>query len=418
MKLSKREFLKLTGLTTAAVVADPASAAGNNTLADMTGDVSPITPAEHRARIRNAQKLMQQHNIDAILMEGGTAMTYFTGMRWGRSERLTGVVIPRDGEVGIVTPYFEEPKARERLPLEAEFRTWHEDESPYQRVAELLTDRGVRKGRLGIEETVRFFIADGLRQAAPALDIVSATPVTLGCRMYKDAHEIALMKKANEVTLTAYKHVYERLEAGMTPADVTAMMRDAQAALGGEGIWGMALFGQASAYPHGTNAPQSIREGQIVLMDCGCAVHNYRSDISRTFVFGEASKRQREVWNTVRKGLSIVFEAAAIGTPTGEVDDAVRSFYESLGYGPGYQTPGLSHRTGHGIGMDIHESVNFVHGETTPLAPGMCLSNEPGLYNFDEFGVRIEDCIYMTADGPNWFTRPPQTIDEPMGSFS
>ncbi len=417
MKLNKREFLKLSSLSTAALVTGSAGAADDDALSDITGDTAPIAPEEHEARIRKAQSLMQQQDIDAILLEGGTSMTYFTGLRWGRSERLTGIVIPRDGQIGIVTPYFEEPKARERLPLDAEYHTWHEHESPFQRVAELLADRGLKGGRLGIEETVRFFIVDGIREAAPEVGIVSATPVTAGCRMFKDEHEIALMKKANEITLRAYMHVYERLELGMTPADVTGMMREAQGRLGGQGIWGMALFGKASAYPHGTNAPQAIREGQIVLMDCGCSVHGYRSDISRTFVFGEANKRQREVWNTVRKGQQTVYETAKIGTPAGAVDDAVRGFYESLGYGPGYQTPGLSHRTGHGIGMDIHEHVNFVHGEKTPLAPGMCLSNEPGLYNFDEFGVRVEDCLYMSDDGPNWFTLPPDSIDEPMGSL-
>ncbi len=418
MKLNKREFLKLSGLSAAAVVAGTATADDHTELSSITGDVSPVTTAEREARIRKAQKLMAQHDIDAILVEAGTAMTYFTGLRWRRSERLTGVVIPRDGEIGIVTPYFEEPKAREKLKMAAEFRTWHEDESPFQRVAELLADRGVKKGRIGVEETTRFFIVDGVRKAAPDLDVVPATPVTLGCRVTKDDHELALMKKANEVTLRAYHYVYERLELGMTPSDVTTMMRDAQTRLGGTGVWGMALFGQASAYPHGTDAPQEIREGQIVLMDCGCAVHDYRSDISRTFVFGEANRRQRDVWDTVRKGQEIVMQTATVGLPAGKVDDAVRSFYESKGYGPDYQTPGLSHRTGHGIGMDLHESINLVRGETTPLASGMCFSNEPGLYNFDEFGVRIEDCFTMTEDGPAFFTLPPDSIDEPMGRLA
>jgi len=236
--------------------------------------------------------------------------------------------------------------------------------------------------------------------------------------MYKSANEIALMRKASEVTLIAYDHVYRRLEIGMQPADVNSMMSDAQAALGGTGNWSMALLGVASAYPHGTDQPQQIEEGQIVLMDCGCAVHGYKSDISRTFVFGEPSKQQREVWDTVRRGQDIAFEAAQIGKPAGSVDDAVRSYYETLGWGPGYEVPGLSHRTGHGIGMDGHEPVNFVHGEQTLLAPGMCFSNEPGLYDFDSFGVRLEDCLYMTEDGPTWFTVPPDSLDNPIGRMS
>jgi len=233
--------------------------------------------------------------------------------------------------------------------------------------------------------------------------------------MYKSPHEIALMKKANEVTLSAYRHVYGQLERGMEPSDVKAMMQSAQAELGGVGSWNMALFGVASAYPHGTKQDQKIEEGQIVLMDCGCSVQGYQSDISRTFVYGEPSTRQREVWNTVRKGQQIAFETAQIGVPAGSVDDAVRAYYESLGWGPGYQVPGLSHRTGHGIGMDGHESVNFVHGEQTPLAPGMCFSNEPGLYDFDAFGVRLEDCLHMTEQGPAWFTVPPDSLEDSIG---
>lgn len=414
MTITKRDFLKLAGITSVAAVTGSAHASETG-LTNITGTVAPISPAERAARVRKAQGLMARHGIDALLIEPGSSMVYFSGVRWWRSERLTGLVIPREGMPAIVTPYFEEPSIQESLEIEADVRTWHEDESPYQRVAEILADRGLKNGKLGIEESVRYFVANGVANAAPGFVHGPADPVTLGCRMFKDDHEIAIMKKANEVTLAAYAHVYGSLEKGMTPDDVKALMRDAQASLGGEGIWGMALFGRASAYPHGTSMQQEIEDGQIVLMDCGCSVHDYRSDISRTFVFGEATKAQRDVWNTVRKGQQIAFETATVGTPAGKVDNAVRRYYESLGYGPGYETPGLSHRTGHGIGMDVHESINFVNGETTPLAPGMCLSNEPGLYNFETFGVRLEDCLYMTEDGPRWFTVPPDSIDEPIG---
>jgi Xaa-Pro dipeptidase len=342
-------------------------------------------------------------------------MLYFSGVSWWRSERLTAVVIPREGDIGIVTPFFEEPSVRESMTFGDDVRAWHEHESPFERVAGLLKDRGLSGGRIGLEDTVRQFVADGLRAAAPEFEVVNARPVTEGCRMYKSANEIALMRKANEVTLAAYQHVYSRLEIGMEPADVSAMMNEAQTQLGGIDIWNMALFGVASAYPHGTNQPQKIEQGQVVLMDCGCSVHGYQSDISRTFVFGEPSARQREVWDTVRKGQAIAFETAQLGVPAGAVDDAVRAYYESLGWGPGYQVPGLSHRTGHGIGMDGHEPVNFVHGEQTPLAPGMCFSNEPGLYDYDSFGVRLEDCLYMTDEGPAWFTEPPDSLDDPIG---
>ncbi len=419
MKISKREFLALTGASAGALAVGATLTAQAETdaakLGSIVGDVVPIGVEERLARVAKAQRLMAENNIDAILLEPGAAMLYFSGISWWRSERLTVVVIPREGEIAIVTPYFEEPSVRESMTFGSDVRTWNEHDDPFERVAGILKDRKLSGGRIGLEETVRYFVVDGLQAAAPDLKISSATPVTQGCRMYKSAAEIALMKKASEVTLTAYQHVYRQLQAGMEPADVKALMAAAQAGLGGEDSWNMALFGVASAYPHGTSQPQKIAEGQIVLMDCGCSVEGYQSDISRTFVFGEPSARQREVWDTVRKGQQIAFDTAQIGVAAGAVDDAVRAYYESLGWGPGYKVPGLSHRTGHGIGMEGHERVNFVHGEKTPLAPGMCFSNEPGLYDFNAFGVRLEDCLYMTESGPAWFSVPPDSLDDPVG---
>lgn len=426
MTFSKRDFLKLgAGVAAGGLMASAAHASGEGGgsskpaagLSPITGDVKPITVEERQARVARAQELMGDMGISALLIEPGPAMLYFTGISWWRSERLTAVVIPVRGDIAVVTPYFEEPSVRESMTFGDDVRPWHEHESPFERVAGILKDRGLAGGKLAFEDTVRYFVVEGMKAAAPDFAIVSALPVTLGCRMYKSAAEIALMKKANEVTLKAYEHVWGTLQAGMTPSDITALMGSAQAALGGGSIWNMALLNEASAYPHGTSQPQELREGSVVLMDCGCAVEGYQSDISRTFVFGEPTKRQREVWNTVRKGQEIAFETATIGTPAGKVDDAVRAYYESLGYGPGYQTPGLSHRTGHGIGMKGHESVNFVHGEKTPLAAGMCFSNEPGIYIFDEFGVRLEDCLYMTENGPAWFTVPPESLEKPIGKM-
>ncbi|TNE64278.1 MAG: aminopeptidase P family protein [Alphaproteobacteria bacterium] len=420
MAFSKRDFLKLAGAGAAgaafaAAGSLPARAVAENPLSDITAGVAPISRDERLARIARAQKLMAEKGIDAILVEPGSAMLYFTGIRWWRSERLTTVVIPREGEIGVVTPFFEEPSVRESMTFGSDVRTWNEHESPFERVAGILKDRGLAGGKIGLESTVRYFVVEGLKKAAPGFEIVSADPITLGCRMYKSKAELALMHKASEVTMQAYAHVWGSLEAGMTSGDIGALMAKAQTALGGDNVWTLILIGEASAYPHGSGQPQVLKDGDIVLMDCGCQVHGYQSDISRTFVFGDPTKRQREVWDTVRKGQQIAFETAQLGTPAGQVDDAVRRYYESLGYGPGYKTPGLSHRTGHGIGMDGHESVNFVHGETTPLAPGMCFSNEPGLYIFGEFGVRLEDCIHMTETGPVWFSVPPDSLDDPVG---
>ncbi|MFC1689672.1 M24 family metallopeptidase [Pseudomonadota bacterium] len=420
--MRRREILKLTGVAAGVAIAGGCKPRAAQTtappLSAITASAQPIAVEERLRRIAKAQQLMGEHDIDAILLEPGSAMLYFSGVSWWRSERLTTVVIPREGDIGIITPFFEEPSVRESMTFGDDVRPWHEHESPFELVAGLLRDRHISNGRIGLEGTVRQFVAEGLGQTAPGIELTSAEPVTRGCRMYKSAHEIALMKKANEVTLAAYAHVYDQLEPGMEPADVKSLMHSAQSQLGGTGIWNMALFGVASAYPHGTEQAQKIEEGQIVLMDCGCSVHGYQSDISRTFVFGEPSARQREVWDTVRKGQQIAFESSQIGTPAGSVDDAVRSYYESLGWGPGYQVPGLSHRTGHGIGMDGHEPVNFVKGEETPLAAGMCFSNEPGLYDYDAFGVRLEDCLYMTENGPEWFTVPPDSLDDPIGRLA
>ncbi len=358
---------------------------------------------------------MREHDIDAVLLEAGSALVYFTGIRWWRSERFTGAVIPREGEIGVITPYFEEPSVRESLQVGDDVRTWHENENPFERVAGILADRGLRGGRLGVEETVRYFIANGVASAAGAFDVIPADPVTRGCRMYKTPAELALMQTANDITLAAYRHVHANIEPGMTSSDIGGLMSEATRTLGGTPKFSIALLNEASAYPHGTDQPQSVREGSTILMDCGCDVYDYESDISRTWVYGEPSRKQRRVWDTVKRGQELAMETATIGTPAGRVDDVVRAYYESEGFGPGYQTPGLSHRLGHGIGMDGHEPVNFVQGEETPLAPGMCFSNEPGIYIFGEFGVRLEDCLYMTEDGPELFTALSPSIDRPFG---
>jgi Xaa-Pro dipeptidase len=384
-------------------------------LGPITGDARPIGRAERIARITKAQRLMRQHGLGSVLIEPGASLTYFTGVRWGRSERLTAALIPAKGRTIVFTPFFEEPSVRESLDVPADVRTWVEHEDPLALVASALRDLKLAGQPVGIEETVRFFAVDGLRKAMPAVEIRSGAAVTRGCRMIKSPAEIALMQKAADVTVAAYRHTYRRIEKGMKPADIAAIMNGATVALGGKPEFALILLGEASAYPHGSGKPQAVREGEVVLMDCGCTVHGYQSDISRTFVFGEADAEQRKVWGQMRKGQDIAFAAARIGAPAGSVDDAVRRQYEAWGYGPGYKLPGTSHRTGHGIGMEGHEPVNFVHGERTRLAPGMCFSNEPGIYLPGKFGIRLEDCLYMTETGPRYFSEPPPGLDRPMG---
>lgn len=421
--MNKRDFLKFSGLGMAAVAtpftlqAQDKEFPTSSRLADITGSVTPISADERANRVAKAQALMKEHGISALVIEPGAAMDYFSGIQWWRSERLTALVIPQQGAVTVVTPFFEKPSVQESLQIDGDIQVWQEHESPYELVVKVLKKQGISQGTIGFESTVRYFVLHGIMQAGSKLTHVSADPVTLGCRMMKTAHELTLMHKANEVTLRAYQHVYTELKEGMTQADVKALMHDAQQRLGGSDTWCLALFNEASAYPHGTRQQQTIKPGSVVLLDSGCSVHGYQSDISRTFVFGTPTDKQRDIWNLVRKGQDIAFNAATLGASAGSVDDAVRKHYRAQGYGPDYQLPGLSHRTGHGIGMEGHESVNFVRGESTPLQPGMCFSNEPGIYIPGEFGVRLEDCLYMGEQGPHWFTEPPASLEKPIGKL-
>ncbi|MBY0581717.1 MAG: Xaa-Pro peptidase family protein [Sphingomonas sp.] len=409
--LKAAAFAPLATLPGIAIAASPAPAG----LTSITRGAVPIGRDERHARIGRAQELMQRQRIGAIIVEPGSSLDYFTGVRWHRSERLTAAVIPAAGDPIIITPYFEEPSVRETLGVTAQVRVWQEDEDPIKLVADALRERNFAGLPVGIEETVRFFASNGIARALPSISVESANPVVRGVRMIKTPAELALMQAASDVTIAAYRSVIPRIREGMTPAEIAKMMNDATTALGGEPEFALILLGEASAYPHGSGKPQAVRDGNVVLMDCGCTVHGYQSDISRSFVFGKASAEQRMVWDQVAQGQQIARAAAKVGVPAGNVDDAVRQQYQAWGYGPGYKLPGLSHRTGHGIGMDGHEPVNLVHGEATLLAPGMCFSNEPGIYIPGKFGIRLEDCFHMTDAGPEWFSTPPTSIDAPLG---
>jgi Xaa-Pro dipeptidase len=375
----------------------------------------PISTEERLRRLAKARGLMARSGIGAIIVEPGASLDYFTGVQWWRSERLTAAVIPAQGDPIIVTPFFERPSVAESLSIPAEIRTWNEDEEPLKLVADFLRERKVAGEPVGFEETDRYFIFERLRQQLPAVKAVTANPVVRGCRMIKTAPELALMQVAADITAASLRYAGERTKEGMTPADIDALIGAAHKRLGGEYDGGLVLIGEASAYPHGSHKPQVVKRGEVVLMDVGCSVHGYQSDISRSFIYGaDPTPEQRKVAEQVRRGQDIAMAAAKIGTPAGRVDDAVRSAYESWGYGPGYKLPGTPHRTGHGIGMEGHEPVNLVHGETTPLAAGMCFSNEPGIYLPGKFGIRFEDCFHMTESGPKFFTVPPPSVDRPF----
>jgi len=425
VQLSKREMLigagalSLTGLqacqqstnhTPAATTQSTAKA-----LTSMTTDAQPISVLELKARIEKAQSLMQARGIGALIIEAGSSLVYFTGISWRRSERFTGVVILADGGFAIITPFFEEPTIRERMSFGQDVRTWHEDESPFKLITDYLKDNNALDKPIAVEETTRNFISTGLKAEGAAITLTSGQPITRGCRMFKSAAEIALMQRANDVTMAAYRHVYPKIEIGMTRRDISAMMSTATRQLGANVEFSLVLIGPSSSFPHGSQIEYEVKEGEVILMDCGASVHDYESDISRTWVMGDANAEQRRVWNTVKQGQELALETATIGTPAGRVDSVVRDYYAAQGFGPNYTAPGLTHRLGHGIGMDGHEPINFVRNETTPLAAGMCFSNEPGIYLPNQFGIRLEDCLYMTDNGPKLFSALSKSIDDPFG---
>jgi Xaa-Pro dipeptidase len=396
-----------------AEIAEAAKPLPSSVQRPLSPPVIPISDTERLARIEKARRLMADNGIAAMFLEPGSSMYYYTGVRWSLSERPFGVVIPAKGELAYITPGFEEERARELIKFSNDVRVWQEDESPYARVAQILRDRGIASGKVGFEERVRFFITDGIRREAPQVEFVSATPITAGCRMFKSPAELALMQRANDITIAAYRASFPTLHAGMTQAELAATIAAAHHKLGADG-GALVLFGVASAFPHGTTKPAVLKEGDTVLVDGGCTVEGYASDITRTTVFGKPSQRQRDVWDLEKRAQSAAFAAARVGATCESVDAAARKVLTDAGFGPGYKVPGLPHRTGHGIGLDGHEWTNFVRGNTTPIQPGMCFSDEPTIVIYGEFGIRLEDCLYIKDDGPHFFTEQSPAIDRPF----
>jgi Xaa-Pro dipeptidase len=424
MSLSRREFIRSSAVTAGSVTllsglqsCDPKPAAATpgplDDLKPFPTEVPGITVDERKSRIEKAQQLMVDNKIDAIFLDGGTSMEYFTGIRWGTSERMMAAIIPSHGDIAYVGPHFEEERIRELMTIGTEVRVWEEHESPYQVVAGIFADKGIKAGIIGMEERVRFFLYDGIRQAAPHLQYRSADTVTAACRLIKSPAELALMQRANDITITSYKAALAMLKEGMSQGELAAIIADAHKRLGASG-GAFSSFGAATAFPHGSNVPQQLKAGDVVLIDGGCRVGGYSSDISRTVVFGEPTKRQLEIWNLEKEAQAAGFDAAKLGEPCEYVDIAARKVITNAGFGPGYKVPGLPHRTGHGIGMDGHEWGNMVLGNKQPLIPGMCFSIEPTISIYGEFGIRLEDCAYMTESGVKWFTQPSPSIAQPV----
>lgn len=375
----------------------------------------PIAPQEHEARPAKVQGLMQQHKVAALLLEAGSSLEYFTGIRWWRSERTTAALIPAAGRVVVVTPYFEEPSVHESLKVAADVRTWKEDESPFDLIAGAFREHASLPGPLAVESTTRFFIVEHVVSiVGRRASVVPADTLVNACRMLKSPAELALMQAANDITIAALRQLHAEVTAGMHSADILDRLIGTTNRLGGTYEFGLVLVNEASAYPHGSIKPQQVHAGSVILIDTGCSVHGYQSDISRSWVYGEPSVRQREVWNTVKRGQEVALESARLGTAVGEIDRAVRDFYEQKGWSRDYALPGLSHRTGHGIGMDVHEAPYLVRNDATALQAGMCFSDEPGLYIPGEFGIRLEDCWHMTEAGAKTFTSLAKSIERPI----
>lgn len=386
-------------------------------LRPMLDGAIPIDLTEYRERIARAQALMREQGLAAIYLHAGTSLRYFTGLVWRSSERLVGALLPVRGDVEFLAPAFEEGTVRDYQVLPGAIHTWHEHESPYRLLRQRLDALDRADGRrLGVCESTPFFIVDGVREVAGDWQLVNARPITSGCRMRKSDNEIALMQRAHDMTLAVHRATASMLHEGIAAAEVEAFIDDAHRRVGAAGSYFcIVLFGADSAFPHGVKHPKPLQRDDMVLIDTGCLVHGYMSDITRSYVFGSPSARQREIWNVEKAAQAAAFAAARPGVACEDVDAAARACLERHGLGPGYALPGLPHRTGHGIGLDIHEWPYLVGGDTTPLEPGMCFSNEPMICVPGEFGIRHEDHFYLTPQGPRWFTRPAHSIDDPFG---
>ena len=414
MSIDRRDFMKFSAMSSLALALDANALAEvqDATGSPMASHAKPITHDEYAQRQETARRYMKEAGIEAIFITGGTTLQYFTGAQWGLSERLFGLVLPAKGEPGWVAPAFEKGRALEQIKFGSDIRTWQEDESPYQLVASILRDRGVASGKLGVEETVRFVFADGVSKAAPALKLTSADVVTARCRRIKSSHEIELMRLANQITLKSFEIALKALKEGMTHNELGGKIAAAHQQLGARG-GALVLFAANSALPHGTVAPQKLREGDIVLVDGGCSVEGYASDITRTTVFGKPTDKQLKVFDIVKRAQASALKTARPGVACEDVDAAARKVITDAGYGPDYKY--FTHRVGHGIGMDGHEWTYLVRGNKTKLEASMSFSDEPGVYIPGEFGVRCEDIMVITENGAELLTGQASSLEHPFG---
>lgn len=381
----------------------------------MTSGIAPIGVPEFKARIEKAQALLREQGLQALYLDTSANLHYFTGIQLKLTERLHGAIIPAEGDIVYLSPAFEEPKTREYMQFGEDVRCWEEHEDPTALVVETIRSLGYESGTVALDPHTPFFIADGLRKAGNRYSFASGGPIAASCRQLKSAAEIALIQRAMDITMEVHRAAARVLHVGLTTTELVEFLDRAHRKLGLASTFGAAQFGEATAYPHGVPYPQTLTEGDMVLIDTGTRLGGYHSDITRTYVFGEPTERQREIWNLEKRAQLAGFEAAVLGAPCENVDQAARGVIEAAGFGPGYKVPGLPHRTGHGLGLEIHEEPFMVKGNRTPLAAGMCFSVEPMMCIYGEFGVRLEDIAYMAEDGARWFTQPAHSVDDPFG---
>jgi Xaa-Pro dipeptidase len=403
--ISRRSFLKIGSASVASfgfvgkVLSKPAPAVEAQ-LQNMVQDVKPLTPEDYAARTEKARRLMVENKLDGFFAGGGTTMKYFTNITWGQGERTFGVVMTPKKPPVWVCSRFELERARESIPADQEVRTWEEDESPFKLIGGIMKDAGFATGRLGIEPSTRTFVLYALKRDVPGLDIVDGAVISEGCRGIKTEKEIAYMELANKITKMAYREGFKTLREGMTSGELRAAISDAHAKMGVSGGGGGGSFGPNTAFPHGTRTVRNLQKGDNVLVDGGCKIEGFSSDITRTVFFGKPTDRQRKVWNAVKKAQTAALKACRPGVACEEVDKAARKAIDAAGFGPEYKY--FTHRLGHGIGMDGHEYPYLVRENKLKLEPGMTFSNEPGIYIYGEFGVRIEDCMVVTKDGARY----------------
>jgi len=378
--------------------------------------VKPIQKEEFQLRINKACELMQAQNVQTIYLHAGSNLFYFTGTHWGSSERMVGALLFPNGELHYIAPRFEKGTVLDFMKIKGKVNCWEEHESPYQLFIQILKDNGVADGDILMDETTPFFISDGILKASIEYTLSNANPIISGCRMIKSGAEIAIMQHAMNITLEVQKAVARILRVGISAKEVEDFINEAHKRYGASSgsYFCIVLFGVDSSFPHGVSKPKDLEMNDMVLVDTGCMLHDYISDITRTYVFGKANDLQRRIWNIEKETQQAAFDASQLGDTCAAIDLASRKILESHELGPDYEIPGLPHRTGHGIGIDIHEYPYIVKGNETVLEPGMCFSNEPMICVPDEFGVRLEDHIYMTKEGPKWFTKPMHSIENPF----